>query len=227
VKKFILVSIIFCLTLIPSMGFGHELLVLSSEKSQNSKRWEKEVLPEYKVSNLGQNLPVKIVLVKESFFPDWFAKALDDGSVGEIIGTPTFLIWDPKEKKEVGRIEGYTQKSRFFSQLTEAIDLVKQGQHPGKREGSGGHRDEGSGGGHRMDEGSGGHRDEGSGGGHRMDEGSGGHRDEGSGNKNNIMDHIYKTPEEAKKASQILGLGGKIHTHETADGTIYMPGSTM
>jgi len=25
----------------------------------------------------------------------------------------------------------------------------------------------------------------------------------------------------------MLGLGGKIHTHETADGTIYMPGSTM
>jgi len=41
------------------------------------------------------------------------------------------------------------------------------------------------------------------------------------------MDHIYKTPEEAKKASQMLGLGGEIHTHETADGTIYMPGSTM
>ena len=205
--------------LISSKGFGHELLVLSGEKSQNSKRWEKEVLPEYKASNSGQNLPVKIVPVKGNFFPYWFAKALDDGNVGEIIGTPTFLIWDPKEKKEVGRIEGYTQKSRFFSQLTEAIDLVKQGQHPGKREGSGGHRDEGSG----SDQ----HMEEGSRGDHRMDEGSGGHREEGSGNKNNIMDHIYKTPEEAKKASQMLGLGGEIHTHETADGTIYMPGSTM
>jgi hypothetical protein len=219
VKKLILVSIIFCFMLISSKGFGHELLVLSGEKSQNSKRWEKEVLPEYKANNSGQNLPVKIVPVKGNFFPDWFAKALDDGNVGEIIGTPTFLIWDPKEKKEVGRIEGYTQKSRFFSQLTEAIDLVKQGQHPGKREGSGGHRDEGSG----SDQ----HMEEGSRGDHRMDEGSGGHREEGSGNKNNIMDHIYKTPEEAKKASQMLGLGGEIHTHETADGTIYMPGSTM
>ena len=183
----------------PSYGFGHELLVLSGDQSKNSKRWEKEVLPEYNTSDPGQNLPVKIVPVKGKLFPDWFAKALDDGRVGEIIGTPTFLIWDPKDKKEIGRIEGYTQKSRFFLQLTEAEDLVKQGQHPGKREGSGGHRDEGS----------------------------GGHRDEGSGNKNNIMDHIYKTPEEAKKASQMLGLGGEIHTHETADGTIYMPGSTM
>jgi hypothetical protein len=219
VKKFILSSIIFCFTLIPSTGFSYELLVLSGDKSQNSKRWEKEVLSEYKASNPGQNLPVKIVSVKENFFPDWFAKALNDGRAGEIIGTPTFLIWDPNEKKEVGRIEGYTQKNRFYTQLTEAIDLVKQGEHPGKREGSGGHRDEGSGGDHRMEEGSGGN--------HQMEEGSGGHRDEGSGNKNNLMDHIYKTPEEAKKASQMLGLGGEIHTHETADGTIYMPGSTM
>ena len=183
------------------MGFAYDLLVLSGDKSQNSKRWHKEVFPEYKKSNLGKNLPIKIVPVKEKLFPEWFAQALDDGRVGEILGTPTFLIWDPNEKKEVGRIEGYTQKSRFFSQLTEAIDLVKHGKHPGKREGSGGHSDEGSGGDQR--------------------------KDEGSGNKNNIMDHIYKTPDEAKKASQMLGLGGEIHTHETADGTIYMPGSTM
>ena len=126
---------------------------------------------------------------------------MDDGRVGEIVGTPTFLIWDPKEKKELGRIEGDTQKTRFFSQLVEAIYLVEQGQHPGKREGSGGHREEGSGGDQRQEE--------------------------GSGNSSNIMDHIYKTPEEAKKASEMLGLGGEIHTHETADGTIYMPGSTM
>ena len=162
---------------------------------------KKEVLPEYNTSNPGKDLPVKIVPIKGKLFPEWFAQAIDEGRVGEIIGTPTFLIWDPKEKKEMGRIEGYTQKSRFFSQLTEAISLVDQGRHPGKREGSGGHQDEGS--------------------------GSDQHKEEGSGSKNNIMDHIYKTPEEAKKASEMLGLGGEIHTHKTPNGTIYMPGSTM
>ncbi len=200
-KKLILVSIIFCSTLLSSIGFANELLVLSGDKSQNSKRWQQEVLPEYKTSNPGKNLPVKIVPVKGKLFPEWFAQAIDDGRVGEIVGTPTFLIWDSKAKKEIGRIEGYTLKTRFFSQLVEAINLVKQGQHPGKREGSGGHREEGSGGDQRQEE--------------------------GSGNSSNIMDHIYKTPEEAKKASEMLGLGGEIHTHETPDGTIYMPGSTM
>ena len=200
-KKLISVSIIFCSTLLSNIGFANELLVLSGDKSQNSKRWQQEVLPEYNKSNSGKNLPAKIVPVKGKLFPEWFAKAIDDGRAGEIVGTPTFLIWDSKEKKEIGRIEGYTQKTRFFSQLVEAINLVEQGQHPGKREGSGGHREEGSGGDQRQEE--------------------------GSGNSSNIMDHIYKTPEEAKKASEMLGLGGKIHTHETADGTIYMPGSTM
>ena len=178
-KKLILVTIFLCFTFSPFKGFSNELLVLSGEKSPNSKRWQKEVLPEYNTSSPGQNLPVKLVPVKEKIFPEWFAKALNDGRVGEILGTPTFLIWDPKAKKEVGRIEGYTEKSRFFSQLTEAIDLIKQGQHPGKREGSSGHKHEGSGG-----------RE---------------HKDEGSGNKSNIMDNIYKNFREAKKASQMLG----------------------
>ena len=200
-KNLIFVSIILCYALIPSMGFANELLVLSDEKSQNSKRWQKEVLPEYNTSNAGKNLPVKLVLVKGKIFPDWFAQALDEGRVGNILGTPTFLIWDSKEKKEIGRIEGYTQKTKFFLQLIEAVNLIKQGQHPGKREGSGGHREEGSGGDQLQQE--------------------------SSGNRSNIMDHIYKSSEEAKKASKMMGLEGEIHTHETADGTIYMPGSTM
>ena len=174
--------------------------MLSGEKSQSSKRWQEEVLPEYETSTLGKSLPVKIVPVQGKLFPEWMAKALDEGRVDEIFGTPTFIIWDPEKEKEIGRIEGYTQKPRFFSQLNEAMSLIKKGQHPGKREGSG-HREEGSGGETRQKE--------------------------GSGNSSNIMDHIYKTPEEAKKVSKMLGLGGEIHSHETAEGTIYMPGSTM
>ena len=194
-----LVTLLF-LTFLTNTGFARELLVLSGEKSQNSKRWQEEVLPEYEKSTLGKSLPVKIVPVKGKLFPEWIAKALDDGRVDEIFGTPTFIIWDSKEEKEIGRIEGYTQKPRFFSQLNEAMSLIEKGQHPGKREGSG-HREEGSGGETRQEE--------------------------GSSNSSNIMDHIYKTPEEARQASEMLGLDGEIHSHETANGTIYMPGTTM
>ena len=199
-KKLIFFVTLLSLTFLANTGFTRELLVLSGEKSQNSKRWQEEVLPEYEKSPLGKNLPVKIVPVQGKLFPECMAKALDDGRVDEIFGTPTFIIWDPKKEKEIGRIEGYTQKPRFFSQLNEAMSLIEKGQHPGKREDSG-HREEGSGGET--------------------------HQEEGSGNSSNIMDHIYKTPTEAKKASEMLGLGGEIHSHETAEGTIYMPGSTM
>ena len=192
-KNLILVFTILCFTLLTNIGFAQELLVLSGENSQNSKRWQEEVLPEYSASAPGKNLPVKIVPVKGNRFPEWLAKALDEGRVGEILGTPTFLIWDSTRGKEIGRIEGYTQKLRFFSQLKEAISMIDQGQHPGKRGGSGGNQQQ----------------------------------EEGSGNSSNLMDHIYKTPEEAKKASEMLGLGGEIHTHQTPEGTIYMPGATM
>ena len=181
-KNIFFVALLF-LTFLTHTGLAQELLVLSGEKSQNSKRWQEEVLPEYGKSALWRNLPVKIIPVKGKLFPEWIAKALDEGRVDEILGTPTFIIWDTKKEKEIGRIEGYTQKPRFFSQLNEAMSLIAKGVHPGKREGSG-HREEGSGGETR--------------------------HEEGSGNSSNIMDHIYKTPEKAKQASKILGFGGEI-----------------
>jgi len=154
VKKIIFFATLLFLNFLTHTGLAQELLVLSGEKSQNSKRWQEEVLPEYGKSALAKNLPVKIVPVKGKLFPDWMAKALDEGRVDEILGTPTFIIWDTKKEKEIGRIEGYTQKPLFISQLNEAMSLIEKGKHPGKREGSG-HREEGSGGETRHEEGSG------------------------------------------------------------------------
>ena len=178
-----------------------ELLVLSGKNSKNSKKWQEEVFQEYIQTNKGEKLPVKIVTFQGDNFPHWIVKAMEEGRIGEILGTPTFIIWDELNKKEVGRVEGYTQKSRFYSQLNSAILMVDQGRHPGRREGSGGHREEGSGGNQQK---------------------------EGSGTMSqDIMDHIYKTPEEAQRASEALGFKGEIHKHETPEGAIYMPGSSM
>lgn len=200
-KKLICFVVINLLITFSSQALAKELLVLSGEKSQNSKKWKEEVFPEYPNSEVGKNLPAKIVVIQGSNFPQWLTKAMEDGRVGEIVGTPTFIIWDEENKKEVGRVEGYTQKPKFYSQLNEAMMMVDKGMHPGRREGSGGQaREEGSGGDQRQ---------------------------EGSGMSQDIMDHMYKTPEEAKRASEMLGFGGEIHTHESPDGTIYMPGPMM
>ena len=195
------------LILITSPVLANELLVLSGKKSQNSKRWKEEVFPEYSSTKTGKSLPVKIILVEGRSFPGWFNEAIENGQIGEIIGTPTFLIWDALNKKELGRIEGYTQKAIFYSKLREAVTMVDKGLNPGRREGSGGHI-----------------REEGSGGMSKEVPGGGSKRE---GSSSGVMEHQYKTPEEARRASKMLGLGGEIHSHKTPQGTIYMPGSTM
>ena len=178
------------------------MLVINGKNSKNSKKWQEEVSQEYAQSEMGKETPVKIVSVEGDKFPRWFMKAMEEGRIGQILGTPTFIIWDDVNKKELGRLEGYTQKGKFYSQLNEAFSQISQGLHPGRREGSGGsHQEEGSGS-------------------KQQREGSG-------GMSQDIMDHIYKTPEEAKRASEMLGLGGEIHSHETPQGIIYMPGPTM
>jgi len=192
---------IICFALLSNQVLANELLVVSGKNSKNSKKWQEEVSQEYSQSEIGKDTPVKIVSVEGDKFPSWFKKAMDEGRIGQILGTPTFIIWDDVSKKELGRLEGYTQKEKFYSQLNEAFSQISQGLHPGRREGSGGHESEGSGGSQRR-------------------EGSG-------GMSQDIMDHIYKTPEEAKRASEMLGLGGEIHSHETPQGIIYMPGPTM
>ena len=193
---------IICFALLSNQVLANELLVVSGKNSKNSNKWQEEVLQEYSKSEIGKDAPVKIVSVEGDKFPRWFKKAMDEGRIGQILGTPTFIIWDDVSKKELGRLEGYTQKEKFYSQLNEAFSQISQGLHPGRREGSGGsHQEEGSGS-------------------KQQREGSG-------GMSQDIMDHIYKTPEEAKRASEMLGLGGEIHSHETPQGIIYMPGPTM
>ena len=193
---------IICFALLSHQVLANELLVVSGKNSKNSKKWQEEVSQEYSQSDMGKETPVKIVPIEGDKFPRWFMKAMEEGRIGQILGTPTFIIWDDVSKKELGRLEGYTQKEKFYSQLNEAFSQISQGLHPGRREGSGGsHQEEGSGS-------------------KQQREGSG-------GMSQDIMDHIYKTPEEAKRASEMLGLGGEIHSHETPQGIIYMPGPTM
>jgi len=193
---------IICFALLSNQVLANELLVVSGKNSKNSKKWQEEVSQEYSLSEMGKETPVKIVSIEGDKFPRWFMKAMEEGRIGQILGTPTFIIWDDASKKELGRLEGYTQKEKFYSQLNEVFSQISQGLHPGRREGSGGsHQEEGSGS-------------------KQQREGSG-------GMSQDIMDHIYKTPEEAKRASEMLGLGGEIHSHETPQGIIYMPGPTM
>ena len=198
--KRVIFPIIF-LILLCNIGSANELLIISGKNSKNSNKWKVEVSDEYANSETGKIIPIKLVLIERDQFPKWITEAMEEGRLGEIVGTPTFIIWDEQGKKELGRLEGYTDKSKFYKQLNGALLQISEGLHPGRREGSGGH-------------------EMGSPDSRRQMEGSG-------GMSQDIMDHVYKTSEEAKRASKMLGLGGEIHSHNTPQGIIYMPGTTM
>jgi hypothetical protein len=205
--------------LVSSEVSANELIIVSGDSSKNSKRWKDEVFREYNLSDIGKKMPGKIIAIKGDKFPNWFVKAKDAGRIGQIVGTPTFIVWDEVRNMELGRLEGYTVKSKFYFDLNEALLQINQGLQPGRREGSGEHKEEGSGG--HKEEVPVEHKEEGS------------SMSRNSPQKNsivisqNIMDHIYQTPEEAKRISVMLGFGGEIHNHKTPQGTIYMPGPTM
>ena len=214
------VLFLYCIVVfLSSQASANELIVVSGDSSQNSKRWKDEVFREYNLSAIGKKMPGKIILIKGDKFPSWFVKAKDAGRIGQIVGTPTFIVWDEVRNMEVGRLEGYTVKSKFYADLNEALLQINQGLQPGRREGSGGHKEEGSGG--HKEEGPAKYKEEGS------SMGTNPPQKESKGISPNIMDHIYETPEEAKRISIMLGFGGEIHNHKTPQGTIYMPGPTM
>ena len=208
----VVVLFLYCIVIfLSSQASANELIVVSGDSSKNSKRWKDEVFREYNLSEIGKKMPGKIIAIKGDKFPSWFVKAKDAGRIGQIVGTPTFIVWDEVRNMEVGRLEGYTVKSKFYADLNEALLKINQGLQPGRREGSGGHKEEGPAK----------YKEEGS------SMGTNPPQKESKGISPNIMDHIYQTPEEAKRISVMLGFGGEIHNHKTPQGTIYMPGPTM
>ena len=173
-----LVLFISCIViLVSSQVSANELIIVSGDSSKNSKRWEDEVFREYNLSEIGKKMPGKIIAIKGDKFPNWFVKAKDAGRIGQIVGTPTFIVWDEVRNMELGRLEGYTVKSKFYFDLNEALLQINQGLQPGRREGSGEHKEEGSGG----------HKEEGS----SMSRNS--PQKKSIVISQNIMDHIYQT----------------------------------
>lgn len=126
-----ILSLICCL-LLSNQALANELLVISGKNSKNSKKWYEEVYQK-SIQSGGGPIIVKVVTIEADNFPKWISQAMDEQRMGEIFGTPTFIIWDEINKKELGRLEGYTEKRRFYSQLSEAILQISQGRHPGRR----------------------------------------------------------------------------------------------
>ena len=87
-----------CFILLSNQVLANELLVISGKNSKNSKKWQEEVYQESIPSGVGR-ISVKIVTIEADKFPKWITQAMKEERMGEILGTPTFIIWLHREIK--------------------------------------------------------------------------------------------------------------------------------
>ena len=126
--------------------------------------------------------------------PEWFKKAFDEQRIDGITGTPTFIVWDGE--RELARLKGYTGRSNFLADIHNFLasneDKFGVLVYPDVTERG------------PMD-----------------DFGNAKLPPPGVINSRDLFKHMYKTPEEAVKASDWFGCHGTIHYHK--DENVWMP----
>ena len=123
--------------------------------------------------------------------PQWIIAAFEDGRLSGIKQTPTFVVWD---NKEVARLVGYLGKEKFYESIGTFIEEnVSEFETPSLAPERG-----------PMD-----------------DFGNARVAPPGVINSRDLFKHMYKTAEEAVKASHWFGCHGTIHYHK--DENVWMP----
>lgn len=74
----------------------------------------------YAESEQSNILPLRIVNLEDaSTYPDGLTQAYQSGRISGIVGTPTFIVWDEAQEREVARFIGYGGVEWFY----ERVDL--------------------------------------------------------------------------------------------------------
>ena len=120
-------SILFALLLLSLPVKAYELLMFSVSWCGYCRAFHEQVAPTYKDSEYAKNLPLIIINADKYplHIPKWFAIAYKKGDIKPIIVTPTFILWDEKQKVEIDRLVGYIGKEWFYDQLAyKTYDLI-------------------------------------------------------------------------------------------------------
>ena len=120
-KKFIL-SIALVLMMSTS-ALAAELIMFSMSSCGYCQSFLKEVAPTYAQSKFARLLPLRIISMDMPAAPKWFAKAYDERKIDGIAGTPTFVVWDGEEK---ARLIGYNGYERFYEDMTNFMESNKE-----------------------------------------------------------------------------------------------------
>ncbi len=190
--KKLLLALVFVLMSVVSVD-ALNLLMFSSSKCSYCQNFIKEVAPEYDKTKYHKVLPLKIIDIDQPP-PKWILNAFSSEGLYPIRVTPTFVAWD---NREIIRTEGYVSKEDFYKVMDAFIGHfeVPRVEIP-KQEGSHGRHNESF-------------------------EFNPKNPPEGVINSRDIFKHMYKTAEEALKASKWLGCNGNIHYHD--EEAVWMP----
>ena len=110
-KKLLLAFMFVLLMAIPVAAA--ELLMFSNPECKYCQEFLEEVEPTYHDSEYSKHLPLKVITMRGDM-PIWIARAMDEGRLGPIRNTPTFIVWD---EKEIARLVGYGGKESFYESL--------------------------------------------------------------------------------------------------------------
>ena len=101
-------------TLIAFPVYAYELLMFQMPSCIYCQRFLSEVAPEWNTTLYGKKLPLRVIDISGTTSM-WFSKALQEGRIDGISGTPTFIIWD--DNHEVARYVGYSGKTDFYKMV--------------------------------------------------------------------------------------------------------------
>ena len=121
--KKLLLTLFFLLFAFPVSAQALELLMAHNPDCHICQKFIEEVAVDYNDSEIAKKLPLIVISVYEQ--PEWFKEAYRLRKIKPIRGTPTFIIWNGSHDggAEIGRLVGYSNKSRFYSRLNEMFQI--------------------------------------------------------------------------------------------------------
>ena len=125
-------SILFTLLLLSLPVKAYELLMFSHSPCGFCRAFLEEVAPTYKDSEYAEQFPLIIISVDDYplHVPEWFVTAYEKGDIKPINATPTFILWDEKQKVEIDRLVGYFGKEWFYDRIEyKTYDLIDTTLH--------------------------------------------------------------------------------------------------
>lgn len=123
----ILRKLLFLLLLLtPVAANGLQLFVVEADWCPACHAWKAEVKPHY-TPDQEIYLPLIEINITHGIIENVdYAQYYREGRIERLYATPTFFIWDEKNKWEVVRWAGYGAAESWFLMLQKAIQVAKQ-----------------------------------------------------------------------------------------------------